>query len=264
MKTDRRNFLTGAAALAAYHALPAEAQFNGCPPGFCPIGSARPVPAYSFNFAGATSLPAGLSYSRADAVATYFDSNGNLATAALNTPRFGYDFYSAKPIGYIGEPATTNTIRNNSAQGVSPGTPGTLPTNWSINFNSNGLSSQVVGSGTQKNIDYVDLRIFGTTSGTGEVDIYYEATNNIASGNGASWYHSAYLALVGGSNANITSILQDVDQRNSSNTFLAFRGSGANIYSNIIATFLRFADRLITNQATVAFVSPVLDRKSVV
>lgn len=40
MKTDRRNFLTGAAALAAYHALPAEAQFNGCPPGFCPIGSA--------------------------------------------------------------------------------------------------------------------------------------------------------------------------------------------------------------------------------
>lgn len=39
MKTDRRRFLTGAVALAAYHALPAEAQFNGCPPGFCPIGT---------------------------------------------------------------------------------------------------------------------------------------------------------------------------------------------------------------------------------
>jgi lysophospholipase L1-like esterase len=218
------------------------------------------VPAFSFNLATATAMPANTSFARSSS-ATYFDGNGNLQTATTSTPRFGYDYWAHSSLGLIVEGAATNSIRNNSMQGVVTGTPGTLPTNWSIAFNGiTGLSQQVVGQGTENNIDYVDLRIFGTASAAGELQIYYEATNNIASGNGTRWIHSSFLKLVGGSVNNLSFLVQDIDQRNASNTFLAFVGNGNNVCPSCITTnfFLRFSDTFSTNQSTIAFVSPAL------
>jgi lysophospholipase L1-like esterase len=219
--------------------------------------SRAPAPAFTFSFAGVSSMPAGTSFSRASP-ATYFDSSGNLQTAATNVPRFTYDFFSNKAIGLLPEGPTTNSIRNNSMQGVVAGTPGTLPTNWSIAFNSTGLSSQVVGSGKQKNIDYVDLRIFGTTAAAGEIQIFFEATNNIASGNGASWAISTFNQLVGGSATNLSYLVQDVDMRSAANADLGFVGNGNNLSpSNVSpASWLRFADRFVTTNASTGFVAP--------
>lgn len=307
-------------------------------------GGGSPVPAFSFNFPGATSMPANTSFATAFTetvpVRTYFDSNGDLQTAAINAPRFGYDFWAHTAIGLIVEGGATNVIRNNTAQGSVVGTartisgitglsrsgsasavllcstcnaasgdliqisgasvgtyngawlvtaatsntsitfktatsatdsatgetvagssPGTLPTNWSIAYNGiTGLGVAVVGKGTQNNIEYVDLRVFGAASAAGEIQIYFESTNNVASGNGARWVFSEFLQLVGGNINNIGYLVQDIDQRNASNAFLSFAGNGNNVSPTSVTTpgWLRFGDVFSTNQSTIAFVSPCL------
>lgn len=220
--------------------------------------SRTPTPAFSFNFAALSALPPNTSFARADAVATYFDSSGNLQTAALNAPRFGYDFWSRKPIGIISEPATTNSIRNNTMVGAAAGTPGTPPTNWAIT-GANGLSTQIVGTGTQNNINYVDIRIFGTSTTATETNIFYETTSGIASGNGTAWAVSAYLQIVGGNNNNLFYIVQDLDMISGAAADLGFVGNGTGITANISSFgWLRFSDRFTTNNASVASVRPCL------
>lgn len=229
--------------------------------GWIPLAAVAPAtPAFSFNFAAVSSLPANMSFARTG-TATYFDINGNLATAATNTARFGYDFFSHQPIGLIVEPSPfAFAIRNNSWQGASAGTPGTAPTNWTITCNGNGLSTSIANPGSlQNNIDYGDIRIFGTTGSTAECDIFYEVSNFQASSNNDSWVHSSFLQLIGGTNANISTIEQDIGMYTAANAFIAFRGSGQNLFSSLSPTaFLRPNDRLLVNQATTGFVTPVL------
>jgi hypothetical protein len=103
----------------------------------------------------------------------------------------------------------TNQIRNNTMQGAVAGTPGTLPTNWAY-FANGGLTTSVVGTGTQNGISYIDLRLNGTTSGTFAV-LAFDATTVTASA-GQVWTESFWASLVAGSTANITSLNVDIRQ----------------------------------------------------
>lgn len=98
---------------------------------------------------------------------------------------------------YLSEPAATNTIRNNSMVGAVVGTPGTRPTNW--NDNLAGLDSHLVGIGTEGNINYIDLRVFGTSSGGGVQRIIMEANGIIAALTGQVWTLSVFTKLIAGS-----------------------------------------------------------------
>jgi hypothetical protein len=64
----------------------------------------------------------------------------------------------ATAIELIADPLRTNYVRNNSGQGAVPGTPGTLPTNWSLP-NTAIQAPTVVGTGTENGLDYVDIQI---------------------------------------------------------------------------------------------------------
>jgi len=111
----------------------------------------------------------------------------------------------------------TNLVRNSMMVGTIAGSPGTLPTNWSVAL-SGGMSRQVVGSGIQNGIAYVDIRIFGTPTSTSVNAIYFDATNVIPSSNGQVWTASAYVALVGGSLNSVVSLAlgyRDADAANS-------------------------------------------------
>ena len=105
--------------------------------------------------------------------------------------------------GLLVEEARTNSIRNNSMQGAVAGTPGTAPTNW--NSGHPGLTRTIVGTGSENGIDYIDIRISGTT-GSVSNNINFEAQTGIAAVNGQTWASGVFLAVVAGSFTNITDI----------------------------------------------------------
>jgi hypothetical protein len=99
--------------------------------------------------------------------------------------------------------AETNAIRNPAAAGASAGTPGRVATNWGM-YNpdaSRGISTQIVGSGTEADIPYLDLRVSGTaTAGAvGQIQVFFEGGQHIAARKGQHWTVSLYAKVVGGS-----------------------------------------------------------------
>lgn len=142
-----------------------------------------------------------------------------------------------------------NKLRNPNMAGAVAGTPGTLPTNWSIG-GAAGLTTSVVSSGVQSGLAYVDVRFVGTTSGT-FATVLMDAAGIIAASNGQAWTGSATVSVVGGSLSNITSsalttnvldgasaVLQQLST-NISPTGTATRFSNSGTISNASAAFVR-------------------------
>lgn len=167
--------------------------------GFAFNRGAKVPPSFVFDFLRG-SLDSRITFTRASA-ANYFNSSGTLTSASTNTARFDYDPSTLAARGLLIEEARTNSIRNNTMVGAVAGTPGTMPTNtWATSFvTTTGLSRSVVGTGTESGISYIDLRIFGTSSGAGSVDITFLNANETAATSGQVWNRSVYTRLVGGS-----------------------------------------------------------------
>lgn len=124
----------------------------------------EPPPTIAVDFlASSVTLPSGWAFSRAS-TAYYFDSTKTLQSAASNTPRYGYDFTSGLPLGLVLEESRTNAVANPRAEGATAGTPGTMPTGWSIGTGSSGLSTEVVQVHTVQGLPTLQLRIFGTAA----------------------------------------------------------------------------------------------------
>jgi len=106
----------------------------------------------------------------------------------------------AVPLGLLIEEGRTNSIRNPRAEGAVAGTPGTGPTNWFLSA----PPQQVVGTGVENGISYVDARFTGSLTAT--FAFLFELPNVIAALPAQIWSASAYVRLVGGSLAAVTSI----------------------------------------------------------
>ena len=179
-----------------------------------------PKPTLSLDFLGATSLDSGITFSRAS-TATFFNSLGVLTTASSGVARFDYNPSTLQPRGLLIEEQRTNSIRNNTMQGAVAGTPGTLPTNWAeVGGGLGTLTRQIVGTGTENGITYIDLKFSGTTS-TVSVGYAFEAVGGIAASNGQTWTNSFWCKLVAGSAANITSVNSLIEERTGAGGFLA-------------------------------------------
>ena len=94
------------------------------------------------------------------------------------------------------EPQRTNSIRNSSMVGAVAGSPGTLPTNWTVSAAA-GLTQTVVGIGTENGLPYIDLRFNGTASASA-LRFVSETTSGIAALPNQIWSNSSYFKLVAG------------------------------------------------------------------
>jgi hypothetical protein len=162
-------------------------------------------------------------------------------------------------LGILVEEARQNSIRNGSMAGAAAGAPGTAPTNWSIGTNANGLSREIVGIGTDAATGqpYIDQRFFGTTTGAQGNTIKFEAANQIAATNGQVHTVSAFLAVVGGSTANVGQIRFEADQNNSGGSYLGV-AVGTDLKASLTSTPTRFAAPLTVNQALAAYIAPYI------
>jgi hypothetical protein len=152
-------------------------------------------PALALDFMTPGTLSPLLTFTRAS-TATYFDAAGVMQTAAVNAPRWDYDPGTLQLRGLLLEDQRTNSVRNSTMVGAVPGTPGTLPTNWLLGGGA-AASTQVVGTGTEAGVPYIDLRLFGTAVTT-TLQMLPESTTAIPASNGQAWTASMYFRLVAG------------------------------------------------------------------
>jgi hypothetical protein len=103
--------------------------------------------------------------------------------------------------------AATNEVRNNTMVGAVAGITGTVPTFWAVTGDSEGVNREIVGTGTENDINYIDIRYFGTVSpgpfSTKNIFVDGINTNAVAS-QGETWTGSSFVRLVGGSLSNTT------------------------------------------------------------
>ena len=113
----------------------------------------------------------------------------------------------ARIAGVGGQPY--NWLPNPRALGAVVGTPGTYPTSWG-DFSLSGISRQIVGFGTDATtgLPYCDIRFFGTPPTTNYVVVAFNAVSTqwFSVGGGVPLSMSAYVAVVGGSMANVTAV----------------------------------------------------------
>lgn len=109
----------------------------------------------------------------------------------------------ATPRGLLIEEARTNSLRNSTAVGAVPGSPGTQPTNWSV-APANGLAV-TIATGTAGGYSYVDYRICCTTAGAGTfTNIQLETASGLAAADAQTWAESVRLQLIAGSWTNVS------------------------------------------------------------
>jgi hypothetical protein len=111
-----------------------------------------------------------------------------------------------------------------------------------------GLSSNVVGTGVENGVTYIDIRVTGTS--TGNSQIRFEPTNQIAAAVGQNWSGSFWSKLAGGTLANVTTQQLHIQERDAANVFLS---EGTETYSLNSTLTRRFFTRTLVS-ATTAFV----------
>jgi len=170
-------------------------------------GAAIARPTFSRDFAGEKTLNNGtgpaIAFTRADATtcATFFDANGVLQTAAANVPRFDHDPADGASRGLLIEEARTNSIRNSQAGGSTNGvigSGGTFPTNWT-GLAIHGIATEIVGTGTEDGLAYIDIKYSGTPTSNGSVYPTPESSTQISASSGQTWTFSTYCKLAAGS-----------------------------------------------------------------
>lgn len=143
-----------------------------------------------------------------------FDNTGTLQSISSNVPCFEYDPRQLALKGMRIEGARTNLIRNDTMVGAGAGTPGTTPTNWG-SFTGGTITRQIVGTGTEQGVDYIEIRYSGTSNANTGLNLVFEGNQQIAALTGQSWSGSFYLRLLAGDFSNITNVRLVMSERDS-------------------------------------------------
>ena len=196
---------------------------------------------------------AGGSFSR-PSTATYFDSTGTMQIAGNNTARFTHDPVTHATKGILLEQSRQNSIRNGQITGAVTGSPGTVPTYWSLG-GTLGLTRQVVATGTINGMQYVDMRYSGTATATGELSIDPEQTQYLTGTIGQVWTYSSYFALISGTLTNTVNM--NIRERDSTGTYLA--QSSRNLKPLVTdSTLTRYTVTRTLSDPSMVYVQPAL------
>jgi len=180
------------------------------------------------------------------------DENGDLSQVAANTPAFEYNADGTYK-GMLVEEERENSIRNSEAGGSTNGvigSGGALPTNWST-ATLNGIGVEVIGTGTEKGVEYVDLKFSGTATATGVFSLRFESTSQISAAQNEVWSGSVYMKYTD-QTANPDDIELGIQQFSSTPTFLAVDTQAV----TLTTTLTRFKQEDITlDNASTAYVN---------
>lgn len=204
---------------------------------------------------GATCLYWGAQMELHDSARPYLPTT----TTSYYAPAFDYDPASLQPLGLRIETARTQSIRNSAAAGAVAGTPGTLPTNWGLGATTAGtVATQIIGTGTDSGIPYVDVRYFGTPAGVGNIAVRLETSTGIAAVTGATLTTSAYLKVQSGSLGAATVDFAQ-DENTSAGAFVAFANSASQLVTGAALNTQRYTyTRTLSGGATVGAVRPMV------
>jgi hypothetical protein len=210
--------------------------------------ASQTAPSFSRDFAGLKTLDHGvgpaITFTRASD-ATFFDASGTLQTASNNAPRF--DHSGGSSLGLLIEEARTNSIRNSQAGGAATGVSGTMPTNWSAATAPNGLTREIVGTGTINGLSYIDIRYNGTTTATTGFGIFFDGPAASAAVAGQTWTSSVYVALVGGTVSGTNNIYVYAQETNGSTNV---QQSVSNFRASLTSSLQRFSVTRTFTEAT--------------
>ena len=139
---------------------------------------------------------------------------------------YGFGAYASQPFGLnVGMTPIKNLIKNPNTTGAVNGSPGTLPTNWTLSGNA-GLTVTVVGTGVANGIPWIDIRFNGTTNATGFSLRFQGSGGNIVT-NVNPLTMTLYAAYSAGALTNITSAKIGYDVFNSSSGYITSDTSAA-------------------------------------
>lgn len=234
-------------------AIPASAQFNGCVAGFCSSSSQWVFPGATLDLDFANNRYFGVA-NGINSLTTTRASTGYAEALNGTWVNFGNNVARRTDKGLLVEESRTNSIRNNSMQGASAGSPGTLPTNWISNLE-NALT-RTVDVGTSLGIDYLDVTQVGTTATTGR-SLYFEGTKQVAATVGQTWTLSGFFALPSGSLANITNIRLLLLEKDSAGTTGTI-GVGSSFAGSLTSALQRLSLTYTTVDASTAFLQPAV------
>lgn len=148
------------------------------------------------------------------------------------------------------EPQRTNSIRNSSMVGAVAGSPGTLPTNWTVT--NGGLTQTITGVGTENGLPYIEVRFNGTATGA-IAQIRHDAVNQITAANGQVWSYTFYAKVISQPSPPVT-YSQVIFERTSAGSLIK---SGSQLITPT-ANLQRFTfTRTLDGGATVGAVDPV-------
>ena len=122
------------------------------------------------------------------------DENGDLSQVAVNVPSFEYNANGTYK-GMLVESTSQNEIRNSEGGGSTNGvigSGGVLPTNWGT-ASLNGIGVEVIGTGTEKGIEYVDLKFSGTATATASFNVRFEGGSQTSAAQNDIWSGSVYM-----------------------------------------------------------------------
>jgi hypothetical protein len=205
-------------------------------------------PSLLLDFANVKALDPRITFTRAS-TGTYFDAKGVLQTAVSGQARFDHNPTTLDPLGLLIEEQRTNSIRNNTMQGAVAGTPGTVPTNWAITSDANGIAREIIGTGVENGITYLDLKYSGTPTATATFAAVSEGTTIVVAANGQTWTGSAFVRLVGGSLTNVA-VTNSVFGRNSAGGALESTQTAITPTSAALSTQRFVTVRTMTNAST--------------
>lgn len=191
-----------------------------------------------------------LTVSRASS-ATCNDATGNWYTVGNNLP-------CLTNLGLWVWEARTNGIRNNTMQGAIAGTPGTLPTNWSV-LDSHAVTTNVIAFGVENGLNYIDVSVTGTPNATQAYRLGFETPTQIVASYGQTQTVSWFLRQSGGSTTNVGQFDAGFETYTGGGSLVYAYNNGSTNLVTIMNSYQRASFVATLNGSTEAFILPDLE-----
>jgi hypothetical protein len=164
----------------------------------------------------------------------YVDVDGVLQEAAAGAVRWDY---STGTRTLLNEAASTNHIANPRAEGAVAGSPGTVPTGWTVTGSVSGITRTIAGVGTDDGIPYVDVRLVGTASAGVIFQIIFVSATSVAAAVGETWTCAVYAKVAAGAVTGTTYSVNLLEAGGSStpSTSQTFTPTTADLYTQRIS-----------------------------